>query len=340
MPVNKYALLRYRIIDRKISSKYKPFPNKEDLCRACEDELYGSDGDRISQSTIEKDIYAMRNESNLAYYAPIAYDKINKGYYYENPEYSIQEMPLSDDDLEAIQFAANTLSQFRNLEMFSSSEAAIDKILDRFNLNPNNDGDGAMPFVQFETSETYKGGRHLKKLLEAIRAEKIISFEYEKYSDGKKSSYSLHPYLLKEYRNRWYVIGYNPDKKAVVIFGLDRIEGDVYITDFDFSRQPDFDPDIYFKHSIGITAVKDAPQAIRLLFSTLSGKYVLSQPLHTSQKVVRNDDEAVEITLYLCITQELIMAILSYGSNVEVLQPRALRDQIAQNLRDTLKFYT
>src|SRR6056297_877192 len=118
MPANKYALLRYRIIDRCISNKFNPFPNKEDLREACEEELYGSDGDRISASTIDKDLYAMRNEANLGYYAPIAYSKTEKGYYYEDPDYSIDEMPLNQEDIEAIEFAANTLAQFRGIQLF------------------------------------------------------------------------------------------------------------------------------------------------------------------------------------------------------------------------------
>ncbi len=340
MPANKYALLRYRIIDRKISSKFRPFPGKEDLRKACEDELYGSDGDHVSESTIEKDIYAMRNEHNLGYFAPIAYHKTEKGYYYEDPEYTIEQMPLNADDLEAIQLAANTLSQYRSLDMFQSSEAAIDKILDRFNLNPRNEEQSVQTFVQFETVPSYKGGRHLPLILGAIKARKAIRFSYEKYSGGKKRDYSLHPYLLKEYRNRWYVIGLNPDKQAVVVFGLDRVVGEVAVTDFDYTAEQGFSAENYFEHSIGITAVNSSPERIHLRFAPLTGKYIESQPLHTSQKIIRNDEVALEIELFLCNTKELLMAILSYGTDVEVKAPDSLRQQVSQNMRNALKLYS
>ena len=339
MPVNKYALLRYRIIDRKIASKFNPFPNKEDLRNACEDELYGGDTGNISLSTIDKDLFAMRNESNLGYYAPIAYDKVNKGYYYSEPDYSIQEMPLNEEDLEAISFAANTLSQFRGLDMFKTSEAAIDKILDRFNLNPRNDEKEVTPFIQFETAQSYKGGSLLPVMLSAIKNQKVINFEYEKFSGGKKRKYQLHPYLLKEYRNRWYIIGFNPEKSSVVVFGLDRVVGNVEVTDFDFERHPDFNAANYFEHSIGITSVNDEPQRIHLRFSPLSGKYIESQPLHKSQRIIRNDEVALEIELFLCVTKELVMTILSYGADVEVKEPVSLRKQISVSLENTLKVY-
>ncbi|MFN2431002.1 MAG: helix-turn-helix transcriptional regulator [Cryomorphaceae bacterium] len=339
MPANKYALLRYRIIDRMISSKYNPYPNKEDLRQACEDELYGSDGARISTSTIDKDIYAMRNESNLGYYAPIEFSKAEKGYYYKDPEYTIDKMPLNEDDLEAIQFAANTLYQFRGLNMFKSSEAAIDKILDRFALNPDNAEKSVDSFVQFETSPSFRGGKHLPDILSAIKSRQVIRFSYAKYTGGEQKQYHLHPYLLKEYRNRWYVIGFNPDKGAVVVFGLDRMVGEVTVTAETFDPNPDFDPSIYFEHSIGITAVDSAPERIHLRFSTLTGKYVESQPLHASQKIIHNDEVALEIELSLCITKELVMQILSYGSDVEVKSPEKLRQQIARQLNAAAKYY-
>lgn len=339
MPANKYALLRYRIIDRKISSKYKRYPNKEDLRLACEEELYGSDGDRISTSTIEKDLYAMRNESNLGYFAPIVYDKLNKGYRYDDPEYSIEQMPLNDDDIDAIKLAANTLYQFRNLDMFKSSEAAIEKILDRFNLNPNGPDTEVENFVQFEMAPSYKGGQHLPTVLKAIRKHNVILFQYAKYTGGKERSYQLHPYLLKEYRNRWYVIGFNPSKESVVIFGLDRVVGDIEVLEERYTQQDNFDAKRYFEHSIGITAVDISPEKIHLKFSPLTGRYIDSQPLHPSQKIVRNDEVALEVELTLCITKELVMQILSYGYDVEVLSPEKLKIQIKNQLKGALKMY-
>ena len=78
MPHIKNALIRYRIIDRCLKNKYKPFPTKQDLRQACEDALFGSTvGEHICDSTIEKDMFAMKMEHD----APIKYSKREKGYY-------------------------------------------------------------------------------------------------------------------------------------------------------------------------------------------------------------------------------------------------------------------
>ena len=77
-------------------------------------------GEHISMSTIDKDIWAMRNEGELGYYAPIKFSKEYGGYYYEDPEFTISEVPLNDDDLNAIQAAAETLYQFRDIPLFKA----------------------------------------------------------------------------------------------------------------------------------------------------------------------------------------------------------------------------
>ena len=338
MPANKYALLRYRIIDRCISNKFRPYPNKEDLRRACEEELYGSDGDRISLSTIDKDLYAMRNESNLGYYAPIAFSKIEKGYFYEDPDYSIDELPLNVEDLEAIKLAANTLSQFRGIQLFKSSGDAIDKIIDRLSLQPSND-QRVDSYVQFETPSEYRGSHHLKRLFDAIRDKTQVGFEYAKFSGEPSKHYDLHPYLLREYRNRWYVIGNNPSKQAIVVFGLDRIVGEIELSQKRFDRLTEFNSDLYFKHSIGITAIDEAPQSVVLRFEPLTARYVESQPLHESQKVSVLSSGKVDVELYVCLTQELKMQILSYGSNVEIVKPEKLRQEISDELKKSIDKY-
>ena len=128
MPHIKNALIRYRIIDRMLRNKYKPHPSKEALRSACEDALFGSEsGVHICASTIEKDLFTMKMEHD----APIRYSKKNGGYFYEDPDFSINDVPLSEDELASIRFAVSTLQQFREVPFFQQFGMAIDKIVDR-----------------------------------------------------------------------------------------------------------------------------------------------------------------------------------------------------------------
>ncbi len=322
MPANKYALLRYRIIDNCLTNKYKPFPTKEDLQYACEEALYGSSGEHISISTIEKDMRAMKSESELGYYAPIVYSKLKKGYHYTDEEYTIKEISLSAEDKEAIRFAATTLFQFKDLAIFDQFGSAIQKIFDRLNISPEMQDDAIDRFVQFESTPLAKGTENLPLLLQAIKETRAVRFRYLSFLDETESERLLHPYLLKEYRNRWYVIGKDDDKQRILTFGLDRIS-DPSIRDEYFSVDEDFDPETLFKYSFGITA-GGKPEKIVLKFAPQSGRYVKAQPLHPTQRIISDSEDGLTIELKVIPSYELASTIRSYGKSVEVLEPKAL----------------
>ena len=127
MALNKYAAIRYRIIDQCIRSRSKPYPSKEDLRSACEEGLYGSsDGSHISMSTIDKDLWAMKNESAMGY-APIAFSRQENGYFYMDPDYSLN-LPLTQEDIGMIRLAMKTLTHFRQSRLFQDLETAVNKI--------------------------------------------------------------------------------------------------------------------------------------------------------------------------------------------------------------------
>lgn len=338
MPANKYALLRYRIIDRCISNEAKPYPTKEELRQACEDALYGSDGENISESTIEKDLWAMRNENDLGYHAPISYSKAHKGYYYTDADYSISDLNLNDDDLDALNFAADTIMQFRNIPIFSQYENAIEKIVSRLKISPDVNDRSSDRFIQFEEAPEIKGVEHLTLLLACIKERKEIVFEYEKFVDGSRKKHLAQPYLLKEYRNRWYLITWEPERNDYRTYALDRIS-ELKAKKQTFEQHASFDIDRFFAHSIGITEIDSKPTLITLGCSTVRAKYLESQPLHRSQKISWLDNGKAHITLEVLVTYELIAEILSHASTTEVVGPPSLRDRIKGILHDNLRMY-
>ena len=338
MPANKYALLRYRIIDRLISNKYNPYPSKEDLRQACEDALYGSQGTNISISTIEKDLKAMREENELAYYAPIKYSKTEKGYYYEDPDYSINEIPLNDDDLDAIKFAATTLFQFKGISMFEQFENAIDKIFNRLNITTDAQDNTLNNFVQFDSEINFKGKKHLQPILEAIKNQKVSTISYQGFNKKAPSNSEIHPYLLKEYKNRWYLICFHPAKDKIITYALDRVKS-FKVQEAAFLPQNGFSKEKYFKYCFGITHMDENPSEVVIRFQALQGKYILSQKLHPSQKLVEQNDDFITVKINVIPTFELVEQLLSYGANAQVLEPQSLRDQVKSELKRSLDNY-
>jgi hypothetical protein len=168
MPHIKNALIRYRIIDRMLRNKYKPYPSKRELREACEDELFGSQGSNICDSTIEKDMFAMKMEHD----APIKFSKRHNGYFYEDPAFSINDIPLSEEEISSIRFAVNTLQQFREVPFFQQFGLAIDKIVDRVAVGDQSQE--LSKFIQFEAAVSTGGNEYLPTLLEGVQAKKRV----------------------------------------------------------------------------------------------------------------------------------------------------------------------
>ena len=262
--------------------------------------------------------------------APIAYNKREKGYYYTNDEFTMDDVPLTEKDISAIKAASTILHQFKSTSLFSQYQFAIDKILDRavtsqqkFSNTENN--------IQFETLPTISGNEYLESVLELSK--NVLQFEYYNYIKDVKTIRRVHPYLLKEYRNRWYLIGKSELKNKVITFGLDRISNLQTLENL-FTVDSSFNPDYFFQHSIGITVFDEKPQEIIIKTNNILSKYLTSQPLHHSQQLseVHNNGDHLFL-IFLLVTYELKMTILGYGSDCEVIAPLSLREQIAEEIK-------
>jgi len=336
MPVNKYALLRYRIIDRCLCDKRHPYPSRETLRIACEEALYGAGSTRISLGTIDKDLRAMKEEEELGYFAPITYHYERKGYYYKEEGYSIAQFSLNDEDLEALRFAAAILQQFREMPLLDHYRSAVDKIVNRVMLRTEVAPDDLSRFIQFEQSSVSRGHEFIAPMLQCIQDQQVCHIQYLAFRSNEEKSYTLHPLLLKEYRNRWYVIAQVPERSGRLTFGLERIT-QFSPADDRFVRPKEFDPERFFRYSIGITESREEPADVILRFGAVAGKLVMSQPLHTSQRLLSENEEFVRITLRVIPTIELISEILSFGSQVVVESPSDLAQTIASEWRKALE---
>lgn len=334
MPATKEAFIRYRIIDRMLRNKYKPFPTMLQLVEEMEDKL----GKTFSESTIQKDIKAMKEDELLGYKAPINYSKLHRGYYYEDPAFSITEIPLSEQDIASLEFAAMVLQQFKDIKLFSEFGSAVDKIFNAVNFSTllsENDVESA---IQFEKVPHYKGSNWIGTLLTNINNREVITIEYQKFEDKTSNSRVLHPYLLKEYRNRWYLIGMTETDGAIKTFALDRIL-EVLKADIKFRFHGNFSAEDYFKYAYGITTFEGKPQKVQLWVSPFSAGYVKTQPLHATQKILKDNKDGLQVEISVGVTTELIMDILSFGSNIKVLSPNSLQEAVVQKIKETLCLY-
>ena len=193
--------------------------------------------------------------------------------------------------------------------------------------------------IHFEKRSS-RGTENLNGLLHAIQNLVFVSFIYNPFKDEKTIHKIVKPFALKEFKNRLYLIAHDPKYNYLKVYALDRITN-LEITNNKFCIPSDFNVEDHFKYSFGImNTVGNNPQEIILSFEPLQGKYIKSLPLHHTQKVISESNNELRIKLYLVITYDFVMEILSFGSKVKIIEPLNLIEEIKKNLMDSLEHYT
>ncbi|MCS6933843.1 MAG: WYL domain-containing protein [Chitinophagales bacterium] len=331
MPFNRDAYIRYRLIDERL--RKKPAPTFEALYDYVCDKL----GKSIGRRTLQLDIQEMRYNQALGFQAPIVYNAMDKTYRYADENYSIHNLPVSADELHGIDFAISVLDQFKHLPAIKEFEEAIKRIATtvRFNKEVRGEAD----YIQFERQYAISGIEYVEPIVKAIRERRVIQFDYLKHGSRRSDFTLLEPYIIKESKNFWYVIGrrVNKPEKSIRTFALDRMSN-LKLTEDAFEEQP-IDKKSLFSNVVGITIGTGKPENIVLRFSPLQGKYIKTVPIHASQKILRENEEYLEVGLHVVINPELKMQLLSYGQNVKVIKPRRLADDIKNEAQQVLKLY-
>lgn len=332
MPSTKLAFFRFMLIDQMLRNKQKPYPSKLELLEACKLK-FGV----ISPSTIEKDLNAMR----LEFDAPIAYRKKHNGYAYTDSNFRFLSVNLSEDEKDALGFVERILEQFRGLPIFSEFSDAVDKVLDGLEIAKHNKNlRNYKKTILIDQVPYVKGKEKLAELIPAITEEKVLKIIYQKHNSPKSKEYIIHPYVLKEYKNSWYLIGYVPDNQQVRTYGVDRIQNIVTQNqNFIKEERVGFDAESFYQHCIGVTVLNEKPQDIILSFTPVAGNYIKNQALHSSQYIIIDNEKEFKIGLNLIVNIELKMLILAYGKSVEVLAPKTFRQEIKADLEGNLKAY-
>lgn len=336
MPANKNALLRYRTIDRCLQNRYRKW-TLDDLIDACSDALYEFTGkvDNVSRRTVQQDIQRMRSEE-LGYCAPIVVRK-NKYYEYEDPDYSITNTPLTDQDLEMMSGAVATLKQLSGFSAFSGMEDIVGKLEDHIGAAKTEH----TPVIFYEKNDGLQGLNHIPILYDAIVAKKPVWMMYKPYRDTSRE-FIFSPYCLKEFRNRWFVFGRLQEETYLLNLALDRIQSIAPAPDgAPFISDPSFDPRTYFDDIVGVTKYSGkAPIKIVFWATPVQAPYIETKPLHKSQKVVsRNEDGSITFQIEVVWNYEIERDLISFGERIKVLSPEPFVNHIRDRLTAAAGLY-
>lgn len=194
----------------------------------------------------------------------------------------------------------------------------------------------ALFFVEFENEAHDKTVPNFKSILEAIQKNLEITFTHFSFYHIKEEKYTLKPYFLKQYQNRWYVVG--ETEKGYRTFGIDRIEN-INITTKKFKPKTE-DAKDQFSNVIGLNYVDHKLEKIHLSFHITQKPYLESLPLHRSQKQIHPENQSsFDIELLIHPNFEFRQQILKYGSLVKVIEPKWLASEIKEELRKGFEGY-
>ncbi len=332
MPVNQNALQRYRILNDCFRRRQRHW-HLEDLCDEVTRRLVDHTGkNAISPSTINTDIRAMRPDGKSGYNAPIVCDRSEgRGfYYYSDPDFSIEQTPVTSDDVAVVRQVLAVLAPFRGLPLLDELTRVADQLSERTGAAP----DSAPAVLHFDTVPDYTGAAWLGPLYEAIRGQQVVRFRYKPFQKDE-SAETVHPYLLKQYNHRWFLLGRCASLNQLRNYALDRIQGERIETllTLPFQTNDLLDPTSYFDNVIGASVPEGGAVAdVQLRFSPSRAPYVLTKPLHPSQQEGATTEVGTEITLRVGLNRELTSLLLSFGEDVEVLTPESLRTEMGQKI--------
>ena len=353
MPQNKNAIARYIILDELLQYKYGY--TIAELTERCNRKLEDNGQETVTKRCIEKDLNAIEGypfyaEIDRSGHTPID-DKNGKPrrvqlVRYTNPYYSIFNHELNDDEKALLRKALEPFGKFEDIPGFEQIEQLIASL--------NVDVDVSKKFVYYSINENGTNTKVFGKLYSAISEQKVINLTYHKFDDPTPHNVLLHPYILKEWNRRWYLIAAAVDSGKILTFALDRTDDVETCEDMKYKPASD-DLMERYEDIVGITYYEGTPiETIYFWASDNSTNYLLTKPIHGTQTMLKEGGEEYDalrkrhsnlkhgnfFRLKCMINYELIRELLSYGKGLIVLSPDAFREEIMKHITSIQYNYT
>ena len=329
MPINKNAYVRYQVLDRCFSNFGRKY-YWEDLLEAVNIALIDANGTGIARTQLYKDISFMESEAGFSIPLEKVQDGLRKYYRYKEKNFSIKNSPLSSIEADNIKSALLVLSRFKGLPQFEWVNELIPVLNDKLGF-----ANDSKQVIYFDSNIDYSGIVHIEPLFNAITSNRVLEIEYQDFKNPLPYKVVFHPYVLKQYNNRWFVLGLNEEfKNPYWNLALDRIQS---INEFQIpyvESDIDWDDD-YFYDIIGVTRMQDVEiQEVVLQFSPELAPYIQTKPIHPTQSKPKFlESGEMVITIKVIPNYELERLILSYGERVKVIAPSSIQNSIQSKVQ-------
>lgn len=300
---------------------------------------------KISHSTLQGDLKKLRTmiEPQVLHNERFENrnDTLNRNqkshYFYSETFVPYAKTEFTGEDAKRIQEVVSILNQFQYLPQLNDLKIVLSKIEQQ--LNPSDASSCEISYIiAFDQVPKLHGIHRLAYLYNAIIS-KNVQFMYYKPFNKPLEMVTLHPYFLKQFRNRWFVYGLNTDAHKVFPYALDRIQR-MEKSPLSFTPNTYIHFETHFTDLIGITHSEgDKPYPVRLKVKKPRAFYMDTKPWHPSQVREKEEDTYIIFQFYLVLNKELEAQILEFGKDVEVLEPLSLRQNIYNILQEAIRYY-
>lgn len=335
MPANRNALIRYKTIDACLRNRQKKW-TLELLIDKVSDALYEYEGIEkgISRRTIQADIQMMRSDK-LGYNAPIVIRE-KKYYTYDNPDYSITNIPLSSHDLERMNEAVEVLKQFKGFSHFNTLNEVVQKLEDHVYTAANK----TQPVIEFEKNEQLKGLEYLDVLYQSIINNKAVEVAYKSFKAKEASTFHFHVWWLKEFKNRWFAVGVKKAGAQPLNLALDRMGSVNIVNKPAYVHNTGLTAKEFYRDVVGVTVSPTQRVSHVILFVTNQhAPYVETKPLHHTQRVIERYEHGIIIQLKVQLNFELEKEIMGFGDGMQVIGPKKLKERIMDKHKNAMDNY-
>ena len=335
MPTNKNAAIRYQTLDKCFRDRRHRY-YLEDLIDKCEEALYYYNGiGGVSRRQVFEDIKFMESETGWSIPLERHQDGRKVYYRYSDPNFTINAQPLTEEEANQLRAVIVTLGRFRGLPSNAWIDEVISNLEWRFGLRGKKEN-----IIGFEQNPFLKGLNLLPQIIDASVNHQVLRIAYRNYKNCEEERIAVvHPWYVKQYNNRWFLMAYDAETERITNFALDRIQELQVEEGIAFIPNKEIDFEHYFDDVFGVTIPPSEVEKIRVVlqFSKKQYPYIVSKPLHHSQEIV--DDDNCILAVEVRPTYEFTQLILSFGKDVKVLEPEPYRQEIIDNIRRNLQNY-